>query len=82
MPQVGEESRPLGVVAHQAGDLHGAPERRDVVRHVRRAAEGVALVIELHHRDRRFGRNPLHASDDEMIEHQIPDDEYDPAGEA
>src|SRR5262249_24391521 len=77
--EVPHQPRPLGVRADDAGDLDGAAERGDVVRHVGRAAQAEALVIELDDGHGRFGRDALDAPDDEMIEHQIADDEHSPA---
>ena len=53
-----------------------AAERRDVVRHVRGAAEAIALVIELDDRHRRFRRNAVDPPDHEVIEHQVADDQH------
>src|SRR5207237_10696742 len=44
--------------------------------------DALPILIELDDRDRRLRRDPVDPPDHEMIEHQIPDDEYDPAGEA
>ena len=45
------------------------------MRHVRRAAQAIALVIELHDGHRRFRRDAIDPADDEMIEHQVADDQ-------
>ena len=50
-------------------------ERRDVVRHVGRAAHPQHLVIEGDDRHRRLGRDARDAADDELVEHGVADDE-------
>jgi hypothetical protein len=67
-----------------AGDGHQrrlAAERRDVVRDVGGAAESELLAVEAHDGHRRFRRNAIDASDDEVIEHHIAGDGKRPAAE-
>ena len=59
-----------------------AAERAHVRRHVGSAAEMRALSGHLHDRHRRLGRDSADAPIDELIEHQIPDDEQARAREA
>ena len=76
------EPRGGAVRADDADERRPAAERGDVVRHVRRASQAHVLRLELHDRDRRFGRDARHAADDEAIEHDVADDEHRLAGEA
>ena len=58
------------------------PSAVDVVRHVGRAADAMAFVIEHHDRDRRLGRDARDAAGDELVEHRVADDEHVGASEA
>src|SRR5262249_22824912 len=64
------------IVAEHSGEHGPAAERRDVVRHVGGAAEADVLVLEEDDRDRRLGRDPRHAADDEPVEHDIAGHEH------
>ncbi len=53
----------------------------DVVRHVRRAADAVCLVIEGDDGHRRLRGDARHSADDERVEHRVADDEHVRGGE-
>jgi len=50
-------------------------ERHDVACHVRGAADPVHVVVECHDRNRRLRRDACHATDDELVDHGVADDE-------
>ena len=77
-----EQPRAVGVAADDADRLDAAAERDDVVGDVGGAAEPLRLVVEADDRHRRFRRDPLDPADDELIEHQVADDQDGAAGEA
>ena len=52
------------------------------MRDVARTAEAELLVLEPHDRHWRFRRDALDAADDEVVEHDIADDENGAASEA
>ncbi len=80
--EIGAQPLRFRVVPDDADDLHAAAERRDVVGDVGGAAEPVLLVIEPDDRHRGLRRDPLHAAEHEVIEHEVADDEDGAAREA
>ena len=63
-------------------DEHGRrAERAHVVRDVGRAAQPILVAHVLDDRHRRLRRDALHAPDDELVEHQIADDNDTATGE-
>ena len=78
--QLSEQSRCFRICPGDADRLRTPAERHDIARDIRGAAEAVLLAVELHDRHGSFRRNPGDTAVDEVVEHQVADDEDGPAG--
>ena len=72
----------MGVRAHDAHDGDRPGKLAQVARDVGRAAGEIFLFVNLDDGHRRFGRNPADPPPDELVEHQVADDEDAFVGEA
>ena len=54
----------------------GTSQRGEIARDVGRAAGHETFALKIHHRHRRFRRNPRHAAPDEMVEHHVADHQH------
>ena len=61
------------VVADDADERDRRPERREIHRDVGRPAGTIVVVVVLDDRHRSFGREPLDAAEEEVIEHHVAD---------
>ncbi len=78
-PQLDEllpDQAPFMIAADDTGKLHDAPKRSHVVRDVGGPAHSMGFMIETDNGHGRFRRNPVDASDDELVQHHIADDEH------
>ena len=80
--EAGSQARRGFVRSRQADHENASAQCGNVVRDVGGAAEAPGLLFEANDGHGRFRRNPVNATDDEMIEHQIADDDDGAAGEA
>ena len=69
------------VASDDADECDACAECGQVVGHIRRAAQPHELVLEVHDRHRRFGRNSRDTTDDEAVEHDVARDQYAMAAE-
>ena len=69
------------VVTHNADKGNRRPERRKVHGHVGGPAGTIVVVVVLDDRDRRFGRQALHTTEQEMIQHHVANDDDAASGE-
>ena len=69
------------VTADDAAHRCPPSEGRDVAHHVAGAARSQVLVRHLDHWHRRLGRDAAHGAPDELVEHQVADDEGSNASE-
>ena len=72
----------LFVAADDTRELHAGPKRAHVVSDICGTTDPVGFVIEADDGDRRFGRDSIDASHDEMIQHDVADDQDRRIGEA
>ena len=70
-----------GIPPDDAAHRRAAAERRDVTHYVARAARPGVLVGHLDDGHRRLGRDAPHGAPDELVEHQVADDERTDASE-
>ena len=70
-----------GIPPDDAAHRRAAAERRDVTHYVARAARPRVLVGHLDDGHRRLGRDAPHGAPDELVEHQVADDERTDASE-
>jgi hypothetical protein len=63
------------VVARHTDEICLRTKSTNGVGHVRGATEMEVLSLELHHRHWRLRRDPVHAPDHELVEHDVADDE-------
>jgi len=70
-----------GIPPDDAAHCGAAAERRDVAHHVPRAARPRVLIGDLDDGHRRFRRDAPHGAPDELVEHQVADDERADASE-
>ena len=80
--EIFEQPRAVGVVADDADRSTRPPSATMLLRDVGGAAEPPGLVVEADDRDRRFGRDAIDGADDELIDHQVADDEDRTPGKA
>ncbi len=66
---------PAAIRPQQTDDRRSRDELAEVARHVGRAAGVKTLARHFHHRHRRLGRNAADFSPDELVQHQIAEDE-------
>ncbi len=67
---------PLGVVTHGAHEIALGTDSRDVLRDVRRAAQGQLLVADPHDGDRGFGGDAVDVAAHVHVEHRVADYGY------
>ena len=70
------------VVAHHADQGNRRAERREVHGDVGGPAGTIVVVVVLDDRDRRFGRQSLHATEQEVVQHHVADDDDTASGES
>jgi hypothetical protein len=61
-----------------AAEKRLAPQAEDVGGNVGRASGPIGPLAQLHHGDRRLGRQPAGVATKIFVEHEVPDDEHPP----
>jgi len=64
------------VAAYNAYPVNPASHGVDIVHDVGRAAPEQVIGADIHNRHRGLGGNPRHLTADEVVHHDVPDDQY------